>query len=104
MAALRGFIETTAAGRLRVYSIDHPREFTEVDPDNVAGFDQTDDEVVGVVHLHEGALVDSGQLDETDYVKLFSAEARPVENSPFYRETEFRLCYSWSPPQGGGYC
>jgi len=104
MLTLTGFVETTESGRVRVYSTERPRDFSEVDLEHVAGYDQTDDELVGTVRLNEKASVDSGQLDETDYQALFSAEARPLDNSPFYRETEFRLCYSWNPPGGGGYC
>jgi hypothetical protein len=104
MTDLTGFIEAAAPGAVRVYWAADPARFSDVDCADVLSFRRSEDDMVGVVTLKPGASVTEGTLDQTSFAALFAGDGRPHLASVFHRETSFKLCYSWNPPGGGGYC
>lgn len=92
MADIVGYVGDSPDGQTRIYRLDDPSQFVDVDRNDLVSASKTDTHLALAITLREGAPTVEGALDRAAFEELFdsSAEAKPYKT--FYCDSGFWKC------------
>lgn len=92
MAEIVGYVGESPEGQTRIYRVDDPSQFVDVDRGDLVGAAKTDTHLALAITLREGAATVEGALDRAAFESLFdtAAEAKPYQT--FYCDSKFWKC------------
>ena len=87
-----GYVGESPEGQTRIYRVDDPSRFVDVDRGDLVGAAKTDTHLALAIIVREGATTVEGALDRAAFEELFDASAKAKPYKTFYCDSGFWKC------------